>query len=137
MKELEPRIKEVGFVLRCPRCRQETLFADGEGSQCLFCRFSADGEGAAEAWVDEFAPFVSPKDRLIEPIIRTCPECASEAMVEIWQVLPEEELPRYFCFSCGTHGSYEDCPRCGELFERDPEGLPTCQHCFDELVASD
>lgn len=140
MRALESRIAEIqewGFVVPCPQCRQDALFADSERTQCLFCGYAEDGEKAADAWMQEFGPFRSIKDQMIEPLIERCPECGKLACARVRVAFEEcQEFPDYYCFSCGMGGDYDYCLQCGELFSPSGDEL-TCGDCFERFMEND
>ena len=67
----------------CPRCLQETLYAEDGESSCAFCGYRASGEDAASEWFDrQHGHIWDPKERMmLEDEIRSCPECGASAAI--------------------------------------------------------
>lgn len=127
-----------GEVLDCPVCLQRALHATGEGSECAFCGHRGDGESTAIEWCEKNVGFRSLKDLLVEPYAVTCPECGSEALVEIGDVM-EMSSTCYHCFQCGEGGEYLECTRCGEMYGTlpDEEPLTICGDCYYDVCHQD
>jgi len=125
------------LVSFCPECLQEALLLGDGDPRCLFCHFSSDPESTADAYASAFGDWMSPKDRMITgDSVRLCPECETYALVERYDATTG---PNHVCFWCGISGSFEECPRCGELY--DPGGkedyMPMCGKCWKCLIQHD
>lgn len=124
-KEVQPILDDQTYAAHvdCPRCLQETLYPDGGQASCAFCGYSARGEAAASDYVDQYynLPY---KDRLIEQIIKDCPECGASAAI------PIDEEGGILCLSCGETSHPRACARCGNSTYK--EYCDWCQHMIEK-----
>ena len=137
MKEIKPELQkaqELDVVFTCPWCFQNAAVLD-DGLKCLFCRYEAPSQDAAEAYI--LRVLRQRKDR--KGIYRdawpqhTCPECGVEAMVEKGE-------GGFLCFQCGASwkgGSLQRCERCNEFYEPVTEDMIICGDCFDDWMSRD
>ncbi len=95
--------------VQCPACLQETLYPEGDVVVCAFCNFKSNGESAAHMWADEYLP-QSMEDDLIEPVVRCCPECGTDACIPFGRI--SESPYSHVCLTCAEPGDYQDCSRC-------------------------
>ncbi len=116
----------------CPRCLQETLYAEGGESSCAFCGYSARGEDMAAEWLDrQYGHIWDPKERMmLDDEIESCPECGSWACVH-------DDIHGRICFSCGESGDYSRCAHCNRLFSGKPNPGGRCDECWDHLMSKD
>ena len=136
MQEIRPDLQQAQAqttVVTCPQCFQNTAVLD-DGLQCLFCRYTADGENAAEYYISEVlghSKYEAAKYGGDWPQYR-CPDCWTESLVETGD-------DRFHCFQCGEswqYGSLQRCSRCNEFYVP-TDDLLTCEDCFDEYMRSD
>ena len=132
MQEIKPELRQTeAAVVKCPRCFQNAAVLD-DGLKCLFCRYTVDGEEAAEYYISDVlghSRYEAAKYGVIWPRYR-CPECWSEALVETGK-------DEFHCFQCGESwkdGSLQRCERCNEFYAPGPADLIICQDCFDEYM---
>ena len=135
MDEIKPELQQTeAAVVKCPRCFQNAAVLD-DGLKCLFCRYTADGEEAAEYYLSDVlghSRYEAAKYGVIWPRYR-CPECWSEALVETGK-------DEFHCFQCGESwkdGTLQRCERCNEFYEPVTEDMITCGDCFDDLMSRD
>ena len=116
----------------CPRCLQETLYAQDGESSCAFCGYKADGEEVAAEWFDRnYGHIWDPKERMmLDDEIECCPECSSWASVH-------DEIHGRICFSCGESGDYTRCAYCNQLFRGEPNPGGRCRECWNYLMSKD
>lgn len=128
LTQLEPILSRHEPFVDCPECLQTAFSPDGSGerARCLFCGFSCEGEDAARIWVDHWGPFQSPKGHMSEPLIGNCPECGSEAFVNLDRIVGTMDFG-YMCFSCGESDHYFPCRSCSQPC-KGPERV--CRDCF-------
>ncbi len=121
-------------VLDCPRCTQAAMKAD-DGVKCHFCGYTADGDAGAQDYAESLfgLDWKHVADGGEIPIY-TCPECGSEALVDVGSLKQDLNTERFVCFSCGNSwdwGTMDFCERCGTPISHDPEdGLPICENCW-------
>jgi ribosomal protein S27AE len=137
---IEPEVKQLYSVIRCPSCLQIAMSADGGKVRCLFCFSGPDPSDAADEYVTNVLGYPSSfeveKDGGDWPV-RTCPECGDETFVT--------EVPdssgNFYCFNCGYENSPEQmerCNDCGEYYDHDGEpGCHICSDCFNARVSRD
>lgn len=133
MTEIQPGLNEAFRVVQCPICLQDALTLGSEEVVCLFCGHKTDGESAASQWADRFLGFQSLKDSLIEPQIEACPECGSEACVDMGA--ETDGRLGHVCLACGEGGEYQHCMSCGNLCPEDSMG-DMCEDCRDHFMNS-
>lgn len=128
LTQLEPILSRHEPFVDCPECLQTAFSPDGSGerARCLFCGFSCEGEDAACIWVDHWGPFQSPKGQMSEPLVGNCPECGSEAFVNLDRILDTMDFG-YLCFSCGESDHYFPCSSCGQPCKGHER---VCRDCF-------
>lgn len=116
----------------CPRCLQETLYAQDGESSCAFCGYKADGEEVVAEWFDRhYGHIWDPKERMmLEDEIESCPECAR------WACVHDDTRGR-ICFSCGESGNYTRCAYCSQLFSGEPNPGGRCDDCWKHLMSKD
>lgn len=133
MAEIQPELNSNRFAVYvdCPACTQPALHADGGTAICLFCSRRTDGEHAAYEWAVSQFGWQSPKDELISPSTEACPECGSDACVNVG--LATDSDVGYLCFSCGEHGEYDHCSGCGMLTSDDYPGS-YCGDCWGDML---
>lgn len=139
---VENRMKEINDILNandspivdCPRCTQSAMKVD-DGVTCHFCGYSADGDTGAQDYTESLfgLDWKHVADGGEIPIY-TCPECGSEALVDVGNLKEDFNSDRFICFSCGNSWAWETmdfCARCGTPIPHDPEdGLPVCESCW-------
>lgn len=124
-------------LIPCHRCDQDTLYADGGQSYCVFCGYEGSGESTASEWVDEHGGFSTAKGDMTDPPpIESCPECGATAFVNLGRHLCDETIPNYFCFACGIHGTFDRCDSCYGFFHPEDD-MTICQDCLTEKIAKD
>ncbi len=122
------------LIVGCPLCYEETLIIPGgEDPFCLLCRYKNDPFQVADDWATEFIgyPHTDPKERMIEPVIKECPECTMEAMIEFENGDVRPPDPAWICFYCGASGPpLSRCHKCGDeyVWEEDEYLCPDCRH---------
>ena len=136
LQEIEPELRQDQVqttVVTCPQCFQDAAVID-DGLKCLFCRYTADGEDAAESYIS--AMFGQSKYRTIKNggvwPQHMCPECGAEALVDM-------DEGEFICFSCGMSWegwALQKCERCNEFYVP-IDDLLTCEDCFDEYMRRD
>ena len=138
---VEARQKEIKAILEgqdysvhteCPRCLQETLYAQEGESSCAFCGYKAAGEEVAAEWFDRhYGHIWDPKERMmLDGEIESCPECGRWASVY-------DDIHGRICFSCGETGNYTRCAYCDQLFSGEPNPGGRCDDCWNHLMSKD
>lgn len=139
---VENRMREINHILTsndtpvldCPRCTQAAMKAE-DGIKCYFCGYYAEGNFGAQDYVESLfgLDWRHVADGGEIPIY-FCPECGSEALVDIGGLKQDFRSDRFVCFSCGNHwdwGSMDFCEKCGTPTFHDPaDGLPICDNCW-------
>lgn len=135
MDAIRPLIKksDPSFVIKCPKCLQPALVADGDSVQCHFCRFHCSPSEGLDEWMSAFRP-MRPKDWLIECPVHNCPNCFAETGFFTKDHRSGDAMA--VCLRCGVSGKYRRCSRCDALFNGDDED-PMCHDCWDNLCHSD
>lgn len=128
-------LREGTLIVGCPFCLQETLVVPGEEDPyCPFCRYESDSEQVADDWATVFVgyPHTDPKERSIDPVLKECPACGVETMIEFESGSMYPADPAWICFSCGESGSpTSECHSCGEEFPWEME-VYQCAKCRGE-----
>jgi hypothetical protein len=126
-------LKEEGIlIIDCPLCLQTALSVPGgENPECYFCRYQNEPAQVADDWATVFVgyPHTDPKERIIAPVLKECPSCGKETMIEFEDggITPPD--PARICFSCGDSGSpMTICQSCGEEFPWEDE-VDMCPEC--------
>lgn len=133
--DLDRLVEDGTVVVCCPSCLEEALaIPGGQDPTCRFCRYENDADRVADDWAAVFVgyPHTDPKERMIEPVLKECPECGMETMIEFEDggMVPPD--PAWACFSCGQSGSPTvKCHRCGEEFPWEGE-VYVCPKCRGE-----
>jgi|GEM_PF-1767090 len=133
--QLDEAKEDVVPVISCPSCLQDTLIIPGgEAPTCCFCRYEREPVEVADDWATVFVgyPHTDPKERMIEPVLKECPECGQETMIEFEDdsMIPPD--PAWVCFSCGESGPpMVICHNCGEEFPWEGE-VYICPDCRGE-----
>lgn len=140
-KDIAPeldRLKNGGaLILDCPSCLQEALVIPGEEDPtCRFCRYQDNAAQVADDWATVFVgyPHTDPKERMIAPVLKECPECGMETMIEFEDggMFPPDHA--WACLACGESGPpTTKCHRCGEEFPWEEE-VYICPDCRTEEV---
>jgi len=123
-------------ILDCPRCTQAAMKVD-DGVTCIFCGYSANGDVAAQDYTESLfgIGWKHMADGGEIPIY-FCPECGSEALVDVGNLKEDFNSARFVCFSCGNNwawGTMDFCTRCGTPISHDPkDGLPVCENCWPQ-----
>ena len=139
---VENRMKEINDILTtddspvvdCPRCTQLAMKVD-DGVTCHFCGYSADGDTGAQDYAESLfgLDWKHVADGGEIPIY-TCPECGSEALVDVGKLKEDFTSDRFVCFSCGNSWAWETmdfCVRCGTPIPHyQKDGLPVCESCW-------
>jgi hypothetical protein len=132
--EVEHAQDEGNLIVACPSCLQETLIIPGgHDPHCPFCRYQRESQEVADQWATVFVgyPHTDPKEAWDDPVVRECPSCGSEAMIEFEDGDAVPPDPAWVCFSCGDSGSpMTKCHSCGEEFPWEGEvcACPDCRH---------
>jgi hypothetical protein len=139
---VESRMKEINDILTadntpivdCPRCTQPAMKID-DGVTCHFCGYSADGDVGAQDYTESLfgLDWKHVADGGLIPIYN-CPECGSEALVDVGSLKQDFSSERFVCFSCGNSwdwGTMDFCERCGTPTpHNEDEGLAICESCW-------
>lgn len=132
---LEEPQKNGTLTVSCPSCLQETLVVSGEEDPyCPFCRYESDSDQVADDWATVFVgyPHTDPKERDIDPVLRECPACGAETMIQFESGAARPADPAWICFSCGESGSpTSECQSCGEELPWEMEEY-LCSNCRDK-----
>lgn len=124
--------RDGSLVVECPSCLQEALAVPGdENPHCCFCRYQDSAAQVADDWATVFVgyPHTDPKDRMIAPVLKECPECGMETMIEFEDGGMTPPDPAWVCFACGQSGPPTvKCQRCGEEFPWEGE-VYVCPEC--------
>lgn len=124
-------------IVECPRCTQSAMKVD-DGVTCHFCGYSADGDTGAQDYAESLfgLDWKHVADGGEIPIY-ACPECGSEALVDVGRLKEDFNSDRFVCFSCGNSWAWETmdfCVRCGNPIPHDPkEGTPICESCWSNM----
>jgi hypothetical protein len=127
---IQNSLSNVGVILQCPVCNQETVeFTDETDAFCYFC----DGniENFTEQYINSFVAIYSHvMDGGEDPLIE-CPECDLETFLCL-------DGYQYVCLTCGVKPTQDDLtactgPRCNEklIYRRDDDSVHFCDYCMD------
>jgi hypothetical protein len=128
MVEIQSGLDSAYCVVRCPVCLQDALALGSGDVACLFCGHKTEGESAATQWVDRFIGVQSAKDRLVDQLIESCPECGVVSCVDM--SAETDGRLGYVCLACGQSGDYRHCSECGNLHQDDYPG-DRCGNCWN------
>ena len=140
LKEIKPRLdalkRDEIIIVDCPFCLQTALsIPGGEDPECHFCRYQNEPKQVADDWATVFIgyPHTDPKERMIAPVLKECPSCGKETMIEFEDGGMTPPDPAWICFSCGDSGSpMITCRSCGEEFPWEGDGSYICPECLGE-----
>jgi uncharacterized protein YbaR (Trm112 family) len=136
--DLEALRKQDFVIVACPSCLQKALVLVEEEDHpcCHFCRYQNDSAHVVDDWATTFIGYshTDPKDRMISPVVKECPSCMDEAMIEFEDGDATPPDPAWVCFSCGASGPpMVICHTCGARFPWEGE-VYTCPECREEGV---
>lgn len=141
-KKIEAEVQaQKSAVVTCPDCFQDALVLD-DGTKCLFCGYAAEGEEAAEAYVNRVLGvswYRVVKDGGDWPIT-DCPECDMEALVDLQNGGNQYPATQYICFNCGEtwqEGAFTNCSSCAGLFLDEEDGVGVCSDCWNAKLGDD
>jgi hypothetical protein len=140
LKDLEPRVdalRRAGTtILTCPLCLQEALSIPGDDEPlCLFCHYQRSADQVADDWATVFVgyPHTDPKEASLYPVLKECPVCGSETMIEFEDGSQFPPDPAWACFTCGASGApTSQCVSCGEEFLFEDPDVVRCPNCRKE-----
>ena len=125
-----PRRNELGNLIRCPCCLQDTLRPDVD-VECMFCGYRATGEDASNFYVAQHEASKS---------IYFCPECVNKTLVDLGPTGNAAPSTQFVCFGCGSQwleGALAICPNCQDVEFQNYMTPMGCRDCFNGYVAQD
>jgi hypothetical protein len=139
LRRIAETVKErADHIVACPSCSEITLELS-EPTECLFCDRTWDD---ADALAQEYAWSVLSRSWHDvadggAPPVQVCPECGNETLVRGVEVLDDQDLPKWVCFSCQLildPDRIDECLRCGVLLITSADSGDVCDDCWAHVI---